>query len=83
MDSLTPTMVTSTSVTTPAGGTPLPISFANEDSQGIDVDMPDAVMKTEEKVDGLPDPEEEIEKLRTGGSMVQNHAPLHLVRNLS
>jgi histone acetyltransferase HTATIP len=83
MDSSTPTLVASTSVTTPAGGTPLPLSLPNEDSLGNDIEMPDAVMKTEEKVDALPDPEEEIEKLRTGGSMVQNHAQLHLVRNLS
>ena len=47
--------------------------------------MPDAdgLTKTEEKVPPLPDPEEEIEKLRTGGSMVQNHAQLHLVRNIN
>jgi len=38
--------------------------------------------KTEEKVAPMMEPEEEIEKLRTGGSMVQNHAQLHLVRNL-
>ncbi|KAL9622109.1 MAG: hypothetical protein Q9160_003452 [Pyrenula sp. 1 TL-2023] len=36
----------------------------------------------EEKAPPLPDPDEEIEKLRTGGSMVQNHAQLHLVRNI-
>ena len=45
--------------------------------------MPDAaVTKTEEVVGPIMEPEEEIEKLRTGGSMVQNHAQLHLVRNL-
>ncbi len=46
--------------------------------------MRDVAVETQvEKVDPLPNPEEEIEKLRTGGSMVQNHAQLHLVRNLS
>jgi histone acetyltransferase HTATIP len=46
--------------------------------------MRDAIVETQtEKADPLPNPEEEIEKLRTGGSMVQNHAQLHLVRNLS
>jgi len=44
--------------------------------------MPD-VTKTEEKIPTILEPEEEIEKLRTGGSMVQNHAQLHLVRNLT
>lgn len=45
--------------------------------------MPDVdVTKKEEKVPKILEPEEEIEKLRTGGSMVQNHAQLHLVRNL-
>ena len=84
----TPSLVASTSVTTPAGSTPLP-TLQNEDSGTnlLDTDMPDAsTMVTEKKVekrDALPDPEEEIEKLRTGGSMVQNHAQLHLVRNLS
>lgn len=60
-------------------GTPLPLLSA-EDSQQ-DVEMLD-VTKTEEKVPTILEPEEEIEKLRTGGSMVQNHAQLHLVRNL-
>jgi histone acetyltransferase HTATIP len=46
-------------------------------------DVPDIqVIKTQEKVPAILEPEEEIEKLRTGGSMVQNHAQLHLVRNL-
>ena len=47
------------------------------------VDAPDDVVKTEEKDPPPPNPDEEIEKLRTGGSMVQHHAQLHLVRNLS
>lgn len=72
-------------------GTPLP-SLLLEDSGslpgsggvgGMDVDMSDVVTKTEEKVAAILEPEEEIEKLRTGGSMVQNHAQLHLVRNLN
>ncbi|KIW86123.1 hypothetical protein Z517_01517 [Fonsecaea pedrosoi CBS 271.37] len=64
-------------------GTPLP-TLGNEDGTagGVDVEMPD-VTKTEEKVAPIMEPEEEIEKLRTGGSMVQNHAQLHLVRNLN
>lgn len=69
-------------------GTPLPI-LAHEDSASNsqaapDIDMTDipTVTKTEEKVPQILEPEEEIEKLRTGGSMVQNHAQLHLVRNL-
>ncbi|KIV86778.1 hypothetical protein PV11_02367 [Exophiala sideris] len=65
-------------------GTPL-ATLSHEDSTEIpaggDVEMPD-VTKTEEKVAPIMEPEEEIEKLRTGGSMVQNHAQLHLVRNL-
>ena len=69
----------SPSVATTAAGTPIP-TLGHEDSG--DVEMAE-VTKTEEKVPELPDPEEEIEKLRTGGSMVQNHAQLHLVRNLS
>lgn len=77
-------------VTTQAG-TPLP-SLSQDDSSisagGVnalgtqqDVEMTD-VTKIEEKVAPIMEPEEEIEKLRTGGSMVQNHAQLHLVRNL-
>lgn len=46
--------------------------------------MRDAIIDTQtDKAEIPPNPEEEIEKLRTGGSMVQNHAQLHLVRNLS
>ena len=49
--------------------------------------MPDSTADAENMVkkEGDPplNPDEEIEKLRTGGSMVQNHAQLHLVRNLS
>ena len=64
-------------------GTPLP-TLSHEDS-GLaangDVEMPD-IERKEEKVAPIMEPEEEIEKLRTGGSMVQNHAQLHLVRNL-
>ncbi|KAK5560915.1 Histone acetyltransferase [Exophiala xenobiotica] len=68
-------------------GTPL-ASLSHEDSLELpardagDVEMAD-VTKTEEKVAPIMEPEEEIEKLRTGGSMVQNHAQLHLVRNLN
>ena len=61
-------------------GTPLP-ELSQEDTG--DIDMPDVdITKKEEKVPQILEPEEEIEKLRTGGSMVQNHAQLHLVRNL-
>ncbi|ERF74297.1 Histone acetyltransferase esa1 [Endocarpon pusillum Z07020] len=71
-----PTLAGSAPATT-AAGTPLP----QDDG---DTEMRDAVVETQiDKVDPLPNPEEEIEKLRTGGSMVQNHAQLHLVRNLS
>jgi histone acetyltransferase HTATIP len=71
---------------TTATGTPLAQdSREGSASASADIDMPDAdgLTKTEEKVPPLPDPEEEIEKLRTGGSMVQNHAQLHLVRNIN
>lgn len=61
-------------------GTPLP-TLSQEDSSAADVDMVD-VTKTEEKQPTILEPQEEIEKLRTGGSMVQNHAQVHLVRNL-
>ncbi|KAK5085218.1 Histone acetyltransferase [Lithohypha guttulata] len=61
-------------------GTPLP-TLSHEDSSTADVEMVD-VTKTEEKVSHILEPEEEIEKLRTGGSMVQNNAQVHLVRNL-
>lgn len=81
-DGLTPDV---DSVVTTQIGTPLP-ALNNEDSSltaSQDVDMPDVdVEKKEEKVAPIMEPEEEIEKLRTGGSMVQNHAQLHLVRNL-
>ncbi|KAJ9639127.1 uncharacterized protein PV06_07321 [Exophiala oligosperma] len=68
-------------------GTPL-TSLSHEDSAELpagstDVEMTDVTTKTEEKVPAILEPEEEIEKLRTGGSMVQNHAQLHLVRNLN
>lgn len=62
-------------------GTPLP-TLSGEDSVGPDVDMAD-ITKTEDQAPQILEPEEEIEKLRTGGSMVQNHAQLHLVRNLN
>ncbi|ETN41908.1 uncharacterized protein HMPREF1541_03847 [Cyphellophora europaea CBS 101466] len=68
----------------PAAGTPLPeLSTEESTIASQDVEMPDVdVTKKEEKVPTILEPEEEIEKLRTGGSMVQNHAQLHLVRNL-
>lgn len=72
------------SLVTTQAGTPLP-ALSNEDSlvANNDIDMPDIDLeKKEEKVPPIMEPEEEIEKLRTGGSMVQNHAQLHLVRNL-
>ncbi|EXJ84811.1 histone acetyltransferase htatip [Capronia epimyces CBS 606.96] len=83
-------------VTTQAG-TPLP-TLSQEDSMGLGsgaggeatptatataTAMADGATKKEEKVAGIMEPEEEIEKLRTGGSMVQNQAQLHLVRNLN
>lgn len=71
-----PTLASSAAATT-AAGTPLPQDDA-------DTEMRDVVLETQiDKVEQPPNPEEEIEKLRTGGSMVQNHAQLHLVRNLS
>ncbi|RVX75126.1 Histone acetyltransferase ESA1 [Exophiala mesophila] len=72
-------------------GTPLPVPsrddgvstpMASTVAGDNDVEMQD-VTKTEEKVAPIMEPEEEIEKLRTGGSMVQHHAQLHLVRNLN
>ncbi|KAJ4522921.1 Histone acetyltransferase [Exophiala dermatitidis] len=85
-----------TAVTTQAG-TPLPLPAgtpgAQQDDVGADAKAAAAaaseatgdavVTKKEEKVAPIMEPEEEIEKLRTGGSMVQNHAQLHLVRNLN
>ena len=68
---------TPVTTTTTAAGTP---------SADNDVEMTDApsdIVKTEEKEPPPPNPDEEIEKLRTGGSMVQHHAQLHLVRNLN
>lgn len=63
-------------------GTPLPtLSTENSTTGTADTEMLD-VTKTEEKVPRILEPPDEIEKLRTGGSMVQNHAQLHLVRNL-
>ena len=78
------------SAITTAAGTPIPPTLTHEDSTDAigDIDMlddtPGAVLtKTEEKIREPMNQEEEIEKLRTGGSMVQNPAQLHLVRNLS
>jgi len=79
-DGLVPDADTSLAITT--AGTPLP-TLSAEDSQ-VDTEMADVTTKTEEKgAVPIMEPEEEIEKLRTGGSMVQNHAQLHLVRNLN
>ncbi|EXJ94455.1 histone acetyltransferase E [Capronia coronata CBS 617.96] len=78
------------SAVTTQAGTPLS-TLVHEDSTGgvavagaaeAEAGTPD-VTKKEEKVAPIMEPEEEIEKLRTGGSMVQNHAQLHLVRNLN
>ena len=81
-DGLSPSL----DITATDAGTPLPPPLNNDDSGLVstqDVDMSDApITKTEEVVGPIMEPEEEIEKLRTGGSMVQNHAQLHLVRNL-
>lgn len=62
-------------------GTPLP-TLSHEDSGTGDVDMTDVITKTEDETPHILEPEEEIEKLRTGGSMVQTNAQVHLVRNL-
>lgn len=79
IESLEPTLA--------GAGTPLP-TLSQEDSTGgtqTDNDAPMSgvdITRTEEKVSHILEPEEEIEKLRTGGSMVQNNAQVHLVRNL-
>ena len=61
-------------------GTPLP-TLSAEDSGAGEAEMLD-VTKTEENVPQILEPPDEIEKLRTGGSMVQHHAQVHLVRNI-
>ncbi|RMZ76528.1 hypothetical protein DV738_g4915, partial [Chaetothyriales sp. CBS 135597] len=86
------TLSSSLDITTTDAGTPLPQALNNDDS-GIgsaaatqDVDMPDAPPTTIKPEDGgrpILEAADEIEKLRTGGSMVQHHAQVHLVRNLS
>ncbi|KAK5952051.1 Histone acetyltransferase [Knufia fluminis] len=68
-------------------GTPLP-TLSTEASSITNPDAPDTdpqpmdITKTEEVIPTILEPPNEIEKLRTGGSMVQNHAQTHLVRNL-
>lgn len=59
-----------------AAATPLPPDDEDTEMHDASADPQPAKVTSEE---GLG---EEIEKLRTGGSMVQNHAQLHLVRNL-
>ncbi|RMD43809.1 hypothetical protein DV735_g1307, partial [Chaetothyriales sp. CBS 134920] len=84
-------LLSSLDITTTDAGTPLPQALNNDDS-GIgsavasqDVDMPDAppTIKPEDGGRSILEAADEIEKLRTGGSMVQHHAQVHLVRNLS
>ncbi|RMZ88875.1 hypothetical protein DV736_g3894, partial [Chaetothyriales sp. CBS 134916] len=86
-DALSPSL----DITTTDAGTPLPQPLSNEDS-GLgsavatqDVDMPDATTTAKPEDAARPTLEgaDEIEKLRTGGSMVQHHTQVHLVRNLS
>ena len=61
------------------GGTPVP-----EDESTVDlVDMQDAAAAAKAMPDHVPySREEEIEKLRTGGSMTQNQTEISRVRNL-
>ncbi|KAL9113075.1 MAG: hypothetical protein Q9227_002687 [Pyrenula ochraceoflavens] len=74
-DDSTPTLTT-------AAGTPSAVLDGDGDTEMGDAAPPALSQAGEEKAPPAPDPEEEIEKLRTGGSMVQNHAQLHLVRNI-
>ncbi|KAL4998163.1 hypothetical protein BDV10DRAFT_194638 [Aspergillus recurvatus] len=63
-----------------ADGTPKAVS---EDIDMMDASFVDAKeIKEEEKTLGLMSREEEIEKLRTSGSMTQNPTEVHRVRNL-
>ncbi|KAL5334521.1 hypothetical protein BJX70DRAFT_391364 [Aspergillus crustosus] len=63
-----------------ADGTP---KADSEDVDMLDASFVDAKeIKEEEKALGLMSREEEIERLRTGGSMTQNPTEIHRVRNL-
>ncbi|KAL4885312.1 hypothetical protein BJY04DRAFT_205478 [Aspergillus karnatakaensis] len=63
-----------------ADGTP---KADSEDVDMMDASFVDAKeIKEEEKALGLMSREEEIERLRTGGSMTQNPTEIHRVRNL-
>lgn len=63
-----------------ADGTP---KADSEDIDMMDVSFTDAKeIKEEERALGLPSREEEIERLRTSGSMTQNPTEIHRVRNL-
>ncbi|KAL2817383.1 hypothetical protein BJX63DRAFT_419643 [Aspergillus granulosus] len=63
-----------------ADGTP---KADSEDVDMMDASFADAKeIKEEEKALGLMSREEEIERLRTGGSMTQNPTEIHRVRNL-
>ncbi|KAL4786779.1 hypothetical protein BJX76DRAFT_345986 [Aspergillus varians] len=63
-----------------ADGTP---KADSEDIDMMDASFVDAKeIKEEERASGLPSREEEIERLRTGGSMTQNPTEIHRVRNL-
>ncbi|OJJ57877.1 hypothetical protein ASPSYDRAFT_79166 [Aspergillus sydowii CBS 593.65] len=63
-----------------ANGTP---KADSEDIDMMDASFTDAKeIKEEERALGLPSREEEIERLRTSGSMTQNPTEIHRVRNL-
>ncbi|KAI9369521.1 hypothetical protein BJX61DRAFT_536355 [Aspergillus egyptiacus] len=79
------------------GDTPLNLSIGGSEGVSVDgtprpdiedVDMMDASfsdakeIKEEERAQGLMSREEEIERLRTSGSMTQNPTEIHRVRNL-
>jgi histone acetyltransferase HTATIP len=63
-----------------ADGTPKPDS---EDVDMVDVSYADSKLEAQEERFGDLSREEEIEKLRTGGSMTQNPTEIHRVRNLT
>ena len=62
-------------------GTPQPDADGDEDTMDL-VDVQDAAASAKAIPDHLYSREEEIEKLRTGGSMTQNQTEISRVRNL-
>lgn len=55
----------------------------SDDVDMVDVSVPEPKTAREEKAPGMMSREEELERLRTGGSMTQNPTEIHRVRNLN